>query len=131
MTDPAPGDLADLHHDRHRHPEPAFQERRTARIVAERLTVAGVETHEGIGGTGVVSRLRNGDGPTVLLRADMDALPVAEGGGRGARAMTAGGLFERSDRPVESFPAVVHDAHAGARVRPALIGVVGPDRWLA
>ncbi|GAB1325799.1 amidohydrolase [Streptomyces sennicomposti] len=77
-TASAHGDLADLYRDLHAHPEPAFAEHRTARIVAERLRAAGYETAEGVGGTGVVGVLRNGDGPTVALRADMDALPVEE-----------------------------------------------------
>lgn len=77
-TASAHGDLADLYRDLHAHPELAFAEHRTARIVAERLRAAGYETAEGIGGTGVVGVLRNGDGPTVALRADMDALPVEE-----------------------------------------------------
>ena len=71
-------ELTAIYTDLHAHPELAFAEHRTAGIVAERLGAAGFEVHEGIGGTGVVGVLANGDGPTVLLRADMDGLPVAE-----------------------------------------------------
>jgi metal-dependent amidase/aminoacylase/carboxypeptidase family protein len=65
----------ELYRDLHRHPELSHQERRTAQGVAERLRSAGFEVHEGVGGTGVVGVLRNGDGPTVLLRADMAGCP--------------------------------------------------------
>jgi amidohydrolase len=71
-------DLEALYRDLHQHPELSFQEKRTAAVMAERLTTAGLEVTTGVGGTGVVGVLRNGDGPTVLLRADMDALPVEE-----------------------------------------------------
>ncbi|MEU6317339.1 amidohydrolase [Streptomyces sp. NPDC047009] len=70
--------LEDCYRDLHRHPELSLREHRTAGKLAEQLRKAGYETAEGVGGTGVVGVLRNGDGPTVLLRADMDALPVAE-----------------------------------------------------
>lgn len=70
--------LEDLYRDLHRHPELSFEEHRTAARLAERLKAAGFDTAEGIAGTGVAGLLRNGDGPTVLLRADMDALPVEE-----------------------------------------------------
>ncbi|MBW8486748.1 amidohydrolase [Actinomadura parmotrematis] len=78
VTADAVRDLSELYRDLHAHPELAFQETRTAGIVAERLRAAGYETATGVGGTGVVGLLRNGDGPTALLRADMDALPVRE-----------------------------------------------------
>ncbi|AGW40374.1 penicillin binding protein transpeptidase domain-containing protein [Leifsonia xyli subsp. cynodontis DSM 46306] len=71
-------DLEALYRDLHAHPELSFAEHRTAGIVAERLSALGLDTHTGIGRTGVAGVLRNGDGPTVLLRADMDALPVEE-----------------------------------------------------
>jgi hippurate hydrolase len=73
--------LADLYRDLHRNPELSFAETRTAGIGAAWLREAGFETTEGVGGTGVVGVLRNGPGPTALLRADMDALPVAEATG--------------------------------------------------
>ncbi|WP_369200068.1 amidohydrolase [Streptomyces sp. PU-14G] len=71
-------DLTELYQDLHRHPELAFEEHRTAARVADRLRALGCETVEGVGGTGVVGVLDRGEGPTVLLRADLDALPVTE-----------------------------------------------------
>src|SRR4051812_21009085 len=68
----------DFYRDLHAHPELSHQESRTAGKVADRLRLTGCTVHEHVGGTGVVAVLRNGEGPTVLLRADMDALPVRE-----------------------------------------------------
>src|SRR3954454_24379252 len=73
--------LEELYRDVHAHPELSMQEHRTARRAAERLAAAGYEVTTEVGGTGVVGLLRNGDGPTVMLRADMDALPVREATG--------------------------------------------------
>jgi hippurate hydrolase len=70
--------LEDLYRDLHSHPELSLAEHRTAGLLAQALRKSGYETTEGVGGTGVVGVLRNGEGPTVLLRADMDALPVTE-----------------------------------------------------
>jgi amidohydrolase len=74
-------DLEAFYKDVHSHPELSMQEKRTASVAAERLRAAGFEVSEGIGNTGVVGVLRNGEGPTVMLRADMDALPVQEQSG--------------------------------------------------
>ncbi len=72
-------DLIALRRDLHAHPELAYEEKRTAGIVAQSLRLLGLEVHEGIGGTGVVGTLRCGSGPrSVGLRADMDALPMVE-----------------------------------------------------
>jgi amidohydrolase len=71
-------DLELLYRDLHEHPELSFQEDRTASVLAARLVSAGLEVTTGVGKTGVVGVLRNGEGATVLLRADMDALPVQE-----------------------------------------------------
>src|SRR5882757_1341082 len=70
--------LADFYRDLHEHPELSLQEHRTARRVADALRPLGYEVTEQVGGTGVVGMLRNGDGPVVMVRADIDALPVAE-----------------------------------------------------
>src|SRR5687768_1091870 len=71
-------ELERVYTDIHAHPELSMQERRTARIAADRLSEAGYDVTDGVGETGVVGLLRNGEGPTVMLRADMDALPVRE-----------------------------------------------------
>jgi hippurate hydrolase len=74
-------DLVALYEDVHSHPELSMQEKRTAGLAADRLRAAGYDVTTGVGKTGVVGLLRNGDGPTVMLRADMDALPVEEATG--------------------------------------------------
>src|SRR3984957_2059829 len=74
-------DLAELYKDVHSHPELSMQETRTAGLAADHLRAAGFEVTAGVGKTGVVGLLRNGEGPTVMLRADMDALPVEEATG--------------------------------------------------
>src|SRR5436190_14315234 len=71
-------DLEALYKDVHAHPELSMHETRTAGLAADRLRGAGYEVTTSIGKTGVVGLLRNGEGPTVMLRADMDALPVEE-----------------------------------------------------
>jgi len=74
-------DLEALYKDVHSHPELSMQETRTAALAADHLRAAGFEVTEGVGTTGVVGLLRNGEGPTVMLRVDMDALPVEEATG--------------------------------------------------
>ena len=70
--------LLDIYRDLHRNPELSMQEHRTAGIAADYIEKLGYAVTRGVGVTGVVGVLRNGDGPTVMLRADMDALPMAE-----------------------------------------------------
>jgi hippurate hydrolase len=102
-------DLEALYRDLHAHPELSFQEHRTAGVVAEHLTALGLEVHTGIGRTGVAGVLRNGDGPTVLLRADMDGLPVLEETGLPwASTATAPG---DDGHPVPVMHACGHDIH--------------------
>ncbi len=71
-------DLEKLYLDLHQNPELSFQEEKTAAKMADRLRALGYEVSTGIGKTGVVGVLHNGPGPTVLLRTDLDALPVEE-----------------------------------------------------
>src|SRR4051794_41537770 len=71
-------DLAAVYTDLHANPELGFHETRTAALVAAQLSASGFDVTTGVGGTGVVGLLRNGAGPLVLLRADMDALAVEE-----------------------------------------------------
>lgn len=73
--------LETLYKDLHSHPELSMQETRTAGLAADWLRRLGYEVTTGVGKTGVVGLLRNGNGPTIMLRADMDALPVQEATG--------------------------------------------------
>lgn len=82
--------MVEWRHDIHAHPELAFEEQRTADIVAQQLESFGIEAHRGLAQTGVVGVLRNGDGPSIGLRADMDALPIQEQNDFGHRSRHEG-----------------------------------------
>lgn len=97
--------IEELYRDLHAHPELSFEETRTAAIAAAELRAAGFDVIEGIGITGVAGVLRNGAGPTVLLRADMDALPVMEDTGL-AYASTVAGVMH----------ACGHDVHVACLI---------------
>ncbi len=71
-------ELESWRHELHRHPELAYKEFRTADFIAERLQAFGYQPVRGIGGTGLVATLDRGDGPSIALRTDMDALPILE-----------------------------------------------------
>ncbi|MGX7677967.1 amidohydrolase [Jatrophihabitans sp. DSM 45814] len=101
--------LEAIYRDLHQHPELSFAEHRTAGIVADRLTALGIEVLTGVGGTGVVGIIRNGAGPTVLLRADMDALPVQEETGLAYASTARGTDPDGNDVPV--MHACGHDVH--------------------
>src|SRR2546430_12972116 len=75
--------------DLHQHPELGFEERRTSALVAERLRALGYDVRAGVGKTGVVA-LKGGAGRCVMLRADMDALPVEEANDVAYRSQHAG-----------------------------------------
>ena len=68
----------EVYKDLHQHPELSLQENRTSKIVASHLKDAGFQVTEHVGVTGVVGLMKNGDGPTIMLRSDMDALPMKE-----------------------------------------------------
>jgi hippurate hydrolase len=102
--------LRELYRDLHAHPELSGQEKRTAGAVAARLRAQpGWEVTEGVGGTGVVGVLRSGDGPVVLLRADMDGLPVLEATGLPYASKARGTDRDGNDVPV--MHACGHDMH--------------------
>lgn len=75
------GQLYNLYTDLHQNPELSGFEKRTSAIIANRLKETGFEVTEGVGGYGVVGVFRNGEGPVIMLRTDMDALPVKENTG--------------------------------------------------
>lgn len=81
-----------LRRDLHRHPELAFREARTAALVADLLESYGLEVHRGVGGSGVVGVLRNGEGRCIGLRADMDALPILEANAFGHASAAPGAM---------------------------------------
>ena len=84
-------EIAAWRQDIHAHPELGFEERRTSALVAEQLAAWGLEVTQGIAGTGLVGTLRNGNsGRSIGLRADMDALPMAENNGFPHRSTTPG-----------------------------------------
>ncbi|WP_234539907.1 amidohydrolase [Streptomyces shenzhenensis] len=115
------GPTVELYLDLHRHPELSGTERRTAARFADWLDADGFRVLRGVGGHGVAAELRNGAGPAVLLRAELDALPVAEETGVPyASSATASGP---DGRPVPVMHACGHDAH--------LACVAAAARWLA
>jgi hippurate hydrolase len=71
-------EMTEWRRDIHRHPELKYEENRTSDLVAEKLHEFGIEIHRGLAKTGVVGTIRNGDGPSIGLRADLDALPLEE-----------------------------------------------------
>ncbi|MCP4615376.1 MAG: amidohydrolase [Bradyrhizobium sp.] len=102
-------DLEALYKDVHSHPELSMQETRTAGLAADRLQAAGYEVTTGVGKTGVVGLLRNGEGPTIMLRADMDALPIQE-----ATALPYASNATGTDREGKTVPVshmCGHDMH--------------------
>ena len=120
-------DLEDLYKDIHSHPELSMQETRTAGIVAKRLKAAGYEVTAKVGKTGVVGLLRNGDGPTVMLRADMDALPVKEATGFKYESKVTVRNAEGNTVPVAH--ACGHDMHTTCLVGAATLFAKERDIW--
>lgn len=112
----------DLYRDLHANPELSHQEHRTASLVSRRLRDNGYRVDEGVGGTGVVGVLANGDGPTVLLRADMDALPVREATGLPyASTATADGT--------SVMHACGHDVHVTCLLGAAQLLATRTEQW--
>ncbi len=120
-------DLENLYRDLHAHPELAYAEHRTAGIVAERLEALGYEVATEVGRTGVVGVLRNGSGPTVMLRADMDALPVQEDTGLPYASTARGTGVDGSETPV--MHACGHDMHVTCLLGAAATLVAERDTW--
>ena len=105
-------DLAAIRRDLHQNPELSFQEVRTAGIAAKEMEALGFPVRTGIGRTGVIAELDNGDGPLIALRADMDALPIKEANTHDFVSQNAGVMH-----------ACGHDGHVA--------GLIGAARILA
>ena len=117
----------EFYKDLHQHPELSHQEQRTARRAAEWLQRCGYEVRAGIGGTGVVGVLANGSGPAVLLRADMDALPVREDTRADYASTATGHDADGSQVPVAH--ACGHDLHVSCLVGMAKLMADQPGLW--
>jgi hippurate hydrolase len=102
-------ELEGLYRDLHEHPELAFHEERTASTLAERLRALGFEVTTGVGQTGLVAILRNGSGPVVMLRTELDALPIEEKTGLPFASKSKGLDSEGKEVPVSH--ACGHDLH--------------------
>ena len=116
-----------VYKDIHAHPELSFQETKTAALAASKLKAFGYEVVEGVGRTGVVGVLRNGEGQTVLARADMDALPVRENTGLPyASTRTA---IDDAGNTVGVAHACGHDAHVTCLLGAAELMAQAPQSW--
>lgn len=119
--------LEAFYKDLHAHPELSMHETQTAERAAQRLHAAGFEVTTGIGKTGVVGLLRNGDGPVVLLRADMDALPVKETTG-----LPYASYATTTNDAGETVPvahACGHDMHVACLMGAATLLAQARDAW--
>ncbi|MDA8208445.1 MAG: amidohydrolase [Actinomycetota bacterium] len=119
--------IEDFYRDLHEFPELSHQEAETAAKVAARLEASGVSVHRGVGGTGVVGLLRNGDGPAVLLRADMDALPVAEATGMSYASKRMG--TDSAGKEVPVMHACGHDVHVACLLGAAHLLASQREAW--
>ncbi|PEQ10776.1 peptidase M20 [Novosphingobium sp. PC22D] len=113
--------------DFHRNPELSHKELRTAGIIARELRAVGVDVTEGVGGTGVVGVMRNGAGPTVLVRADMDGLPIEEASGLAYASKARQVDVEGIEQPV--MHACGHDVHITSLIGTARRLSELKDRW--
>jgi amidohydrolase len=132
QTLPEPSDsllaeLADAYKDIHAHPELSMQEHRTAGLAAAWLRRHGYEITERVGDTGVVGLLRNGDGATVLLRADMDALPLEESTGLSYASKESG--TDRFGQATAIAHACGHDMHVVWLMGATQILAENRDKW--
>jgi hippurate hydrolase len=119
--------LADLFVWFHSHPELSFREYETAARLAEELRAAGLEVTESVGGTGVVGMLRNGDGPLVMVRADMDGLPLREDTGLAYASTVTQVDITGIEQPV--MHACGHDVHITSMVGTAKRLVAMRNGW--
>ena len=133
-TTPAPAevdaiypDIAALYLDLHRNPELAFQETQTAAKLAARTKALGFDVTAGVGGTGIVAVLANGPGPTVMMRTELDALPVEERTGLPYASTVV--VKNASGQSTPVMHACGHDLHMAAWAGTARLMAEHRDRW--
>ncbi|HLZ23668.1 MAG TPA: amidohydrolase, partial [Ktedonobacterales bacterium] len=117
----------DVYRTLHQHPELSNQELNTAGTAAAALREAGYQVHDKIGTTGVVGILRNGDGPTVLMRADMDALPMTED--TGLPYASTDHQTDSSGRVVPVARSCEHDVHVASLMGAARLLAASRSGW--
>ena len=120
-------DIESLYIDLHRNPELAFQETQTAAKLAARVKALGFDVATGVGRTGIVAVLRNGPGPTVMLRTELDALPVAEKTGLPFASTVV--VKDASGQSIPVMHACGHDLHMAAWAGTARVMAEHRDRW--
>jgi amidohydrolase len=120
--------LAGLFDHFHRNPELSTIENETARRMALELSLAGYDVTEGVGGTGVVAMMKNGEGPLVMMRADMDGLPVEEKSGleNASRAQQKDPI---TGNTVYTMHACGHDVHITSMIGTARHMAAHKDEW--
>lgn len=111
----------------HRNPELSLMEFKTAKKLTEELRTVGFDVTENIGGTGIVALMKNGDGPVVMMRADMDGLPVVEQSGL-ANASKAR-MKDWNGEEVGVMHACGHDVHITSLVGTARYMAANKDKW--
>ena len=111
----------------HANPELSHREFKTAARLSEEFGALGYKVTEGVGGTGIVAVLANGDGPTVMLRADMDGLPIEEQSGLPYASTVRQVDMDGIEHPV--MHACGHDVHITALVGAARQLAVRKDQW--
>src|SRR5215204_432182 len=116
-----------LYIDLHRNPELAFQETQTAAKLAAHVKALGFDVTTGVGGTGVVAVMKNGSGPTVMLRTELDALPVEEKTGLPYASTVK--VTNASGQQVPVMHACGHDLHMAAWAGAARLMAENRDRW--
>ena len=120
-------EIESLYFDLHRTPELAMHEQQTAAKLAERMKTLGYEVTTGVGGTGIVAMLRNGKGRTILLRTDMDALPIEEATGLPFASHVV--VKNDSGTAIPVMHACGHDIHMSSWMGTAKLMAANRDRW--
>ena len=120
-------ELKALFLDFHRNPELSYKETRTAAIIAKKWRDAGFTVTEQVGGTGVVAVMKNGDGPTLMLRADMDGLPLVEDSGLDYMSTAKQISIDGEEKPV--MHACGHDVHITSLIGTARQMAAMKDQW--
>jgi len=121
------GELVELYKHFHRHPELSFQEEQTAARLAKELEDVGAEVTTGVGGHGVVALIKNGAGPTLMLRTDLDALPVVEQTGLEYASRVR--VQDKRGATVGVMHACGHDIHITNLIGVARYMAAHQDRW--